>query len=1023
MKPDPAEPHRLKRLAFLVAATYVALFSGYMWLSHRAILTGVGGAEEVLPRGLGQLATFAAASGLALFLLTWGLNRAMWKAAQAGAARKAAEERLEALLAGGPQGLGGQRAGGGTRAERVQAAIYAISDAVSSTATLQELFRAIHAAVGELMPARNFYIALYDAAAGELDFPYFVDEVDPRPERKRLGKGITEYVLRTGKPLLASPTVAADLERAAEIELIGAPSVDWLGVPLKLGETTFGVLVVQSYTEGVRYGEEDKAILVFVSRQVAMAIARTRSQEAVRESEQRLRDIVEHSTNLFYSHTPDHVLTYVSPQARDFFDCDPEELFVRWTELATDNPINLVGLERTERAIATGLPEPPYELELVGKCGRTIWVEVREAPVVRDGRTIAIVGSLTDISERRYVEDALRTSETTNRAILEAIPDMVFRISADGVVLDYKARTSGLPLPAERLLGRSIEEVLPSDLARTSLANVAAALADRDVHVSEHELEVAGEKRFWEARIVATSATEVVVIVREITERRRAEEALRDSEERYRRLVELSPDGIAIHQDGLLVFCNETGARLLGYSSSAEAIGRPVLDFVHPASRELAGQRIRAALARGEAQHPIQEKFVRADGSPIDVEVASIPFVLAGRPAVQVVIRDISPRLRLEEHVRQVHKMEAIGRLAGGVAHDFNNLLQALLSTVEVLQVRGADPETLAGTVSELEAHVKRGAALTRQLLLFARRELARPERLDLNDVVVEAAKLLRRLVRENIRLSLVPAHGTLPLDADRGQLEQVLVNLVVNGSDAMPGGGDLMIRTGRLGDGEVWLEVADSGVGIPEEVRERIFEPFFTTKALEHGTGLGLAVVHGIVSQHGGRIEVTSALGQGSTFRVILPCAAGGPDRPALVRDGAGAVRCGHGERVLVVEDEDGARKALTEILEMLDFRVTAAASGEEAEALAGASQFDVLLTDFVLPGIDGGELARRLENRWPAIKVIVMSGYSEDDRMRRGVASGALRFLQKPFDVHTLARAIDAALEAGVGQVEAPV
>ncbi len=735
---------------------------------------------------------------------------------------------------------------------------------------------------------------MYDDGAGELSFPYFVDEIDPLPEPRPPGKGMTEYVLRHGEPLLASPAVAVDLERAGEVELIGAPSLDWLGVPLQAQGTTFGVLVVQSYTEGVRYGAEEKAILMFVSRQVAMAIARTRAQEALRASEQRLRDIVEHSTNLFYSHTPDQVLTYASPQSRHFFDCEPEELLVRWTTLATDNPVNREGLERTVRAIETGQPQPPYELELVGKAGRKVWVEVREAPVVRDGRTIAIVGSLTDISERKHVEDALR-----------------------------------------------------------------------------------------------------------------------ESEERYRRLVELSPDGIAIHQNGLLVFCNETGARLLGYTSAADAIGRPVLGFVHPSSRDLVRERIRTALARGEAQPPVQEKFVRADGSPIDVEVASIPFLLDGRPAMQVVIRDISPRLRLEEHVRHMQKMEAIGRLAGGVAHDFNNLLQALLSTVEVVRVRGSNPESLGGTVSELEAHVRRGAALTRQLLLFARRELVKPERLDLNEVVAEAAKLLRRLVRENIRLALAPAPGSLPLVADRGQLEQVLVNLVVNGSDAMPEGGDLVIRTGRLGEGEVWLEVGDTGVGIPDEVRERIFEPFFTTKASEHGTGLGLAVVHGIVTQHNGRLEVTSAVGSGSTFRVILPGAPLGPDEPPPARSGDDDATSGHGEAVLVVEDEDGARKALREILEILGFEVTVAASGEEAEEAAAGSAFDVLLTDLILPGIDGGELARRLARARPQMKVIVMSGYSEDETMRRGIRSGEVRFLQKPFDGHTLARAMRAALE----------
>jgi PAS domain S-box-containing protein len=777
----------------------------------------------------------------------------------------------------------------------VQAAIYAISEAASSAPSLGALFPAIHMAVGELLPAANFYIALYDADYDRLSFPYFVDEVDPAPEPKPLGRGVTEYVLRTGEPLLASPSVAADLERDGEIELIGAPSIDWLGVPLKLGDTTFGVLVVQSYTPGIRYGEDDKAILQFVSRQVAMAIERTRAQEALRASEQRLRDIIEHSTNMFYSHTPDHVLTYVSPQSRQFFDCEPEEALVRWTELATDNPVNRVGFERTEQAIATGVPQPPYELELVGMRGRRIWVEVREAPVVRDGGTVAIVGSLTDI-----------------------------------------------------------------------------------------------------------------------TERKRVEEALCESEDRYRRLVELSPDGIAIHRGGKVVFCNLAGARLLGYTLAEEVLDRPILDFVQPEMHELVATRVRAAMADGRSQPPAEERFVHADGSLVDVEVTSTPFSYAGAPAVLVVFRDIRPRRQLEERVRHMQKMEAIGRLAGGVAHDFNNLLQALLSTVEAVRTRGKEPDRLAETLREMETNIRRGAALTRQLLLFARRELARSERLDLNDVVAGATSLLRRLVREDIRLSLVPECADLPFDGDRGQIEQVLVNLVVNATDAMPDGGVLVICTGG-NPSEVWVEVTDTGVGVPAELHERIFEPFFTTKAPERGTGIGLAVVHGIITQHNGYVELTSAVGTGSTFRVVLPrVATAAPTAPAPLSEAGAPIRTGGG-RVLVVEDEDGARLALEEILRVLGFDVAVAASGEEGERLAAAAGFDVLLTDFVLPGIDGGELARRLVARSPSLQVIVMSGHAENERMRSGIMSGAVRFLQKPFDMDTLARALRAALDGG--------
>jgi len=991
------------RRALAAALTFAGALLACVWLGAAAP-----------PAGAALLGAAIATGGAAgAYLLVRRAERTGASATRASS-RAHSDFTLQALL--GRELAGTAGAHPGARAQRVQAAIYAISEAASSATSLDELFPAIHAAVGELMPARNFYIALYDTATGRLSFPYFVDEVDAPPPPKELGRGATEHVLRTGEPLLASPAVARELERRGEIELIGADSIDWLGVPLKVEDVTIGVLVVQSYTEGVRFGEEELAILRFVSRQVAMAIARTRAQEALRASEQKLRDIVEHSTNMFYSHTPDHVLTYVSPQSRQFFDCEPEELLIRWTGIATDNPVNRIGVERTQAAIDTGQPQPSYELELVGARGRTVWVEVREAPVVRDGRTVAIVGSLTDITERKRVEEALRASEGTNRAILEAIPDIVFRISGGGIFLDFKVtRVEDLALAPGRFLGRSLEEVLPPEVAHVSRQALAAALGDRRVHVFEYDLPMGGEPRSWECRMVASGASEVVAIIREITERRLAEQALRESEERYRRLVELSPDGIAIHRGGLVVFCNRTGARMLGYDQAEEMVGRRVLDFVDGAYHEVVRRRVDAALADQRSQPALEEKFVRADGERIDVEVTSTPFSYGGHPAVLVVFRDITPRRQLEERVRQMQKMEAIGRLAGGVAHDFNNLLQALLSTTEALQAHGADPGRLAGSVREMETNIRRGAALTRQLLLFARRELARPERLDVGDVVAGATTLLRRLVRENIRLALVPEAGDLPLDGDRGQLEQVLVNLVVNASDAMPEGGDLTIRTGRRG-AEVFVEVTDTGVGISPEVREKLFEPFFTTKPPERGTGLGLAVVHGIVTQHGGRVEVESEVGRGSTFRALLPLAdAPSPAAPAAAAPAPGGERRGRGERVLVVEDEESARRALAEILTLLGFEVAAAASGEEAERLAAGEVFDLLLTDFVLPGIDGGELARRLLARSPALRVVVMSGYAEDESMRHGVAAGTLRFLQKPFDVQALTRAIDAALADG--------
>jgi CheY-like chemotaxis protein len=313
-----------------------------------------------------------------------------------------------------------------------------------------------------------------------------------------------------------------------------------------------------------------------------------------------------------------------------------------------------------------------------------------------------------------------------------------------------------------------------------------------------------------------------------------------------------------------------------------------------------------------------------------------------------------------------------------------------------------------------MEQLIGHGASLTRQLLLFSRRETVKPERLNLNEQVREASKMLKRLVKDNITLRVELAPESLRVNADRGQLDQVLMNLVVNASDAMPDGGELTIRTGSTNDMRVWLSVEDTGIGIPEDIRERIFEPFFTTKGAGKGTGLGLSVVHGIVTRHGGRIEVASGVGLGTTFKVILP-AAGSGEFPAA-KEGpkeTAELPVGKGERILVVEDEELARQGLHDILVSFNYKVVSVGSGEAAGSLPADPPFDLLLTDLMLPGVAGPQLAIGLKERWPALKVILMSGYTEDETIRSGVGDGTLRFLQKPFDMATLAREVRAALD----------
>jgi len=501
----------------------------------------------------------------------------------------------------------------------------------------------------------------------------------------------------------------------------------------------------------------------------------------------------------------------------------------------------------------------------------------------------------------------------------------------------------------------------------------------------------------------------VAIIARDITEAKKVEE----ERARLAKAVESAAESIVITDtDWHIQYVNPAFERSSGYAA-AEVIGEKPRMLDSGQQPEHFFLDAEAVLARGEVWtgHFINR---RKDGAVYEEEATISPIRDAAGEIVNYVEvkRDVTKEMALAEQVREAQKMRAIGQLAGGVAHDFNNLLQALLGTVEVLRVRSGDPGALASAVAEIEADVKRGAALTRQLLLFARREVVKLERLDLNDVVHETHGLLRRLLRENIHFTLGLDSGPLHVDADRGQLQQVLSNLVLNASDAMPEGGDLELCTGQFGEREVWLEVRDTGCGIPEDVRPHIFEPFFTTKGEDKGIGLGLAVVHGIVSGHGGRIDVESRAGGGALFRMVLPYRGSGVFVPPRISAARMAPSHGQGERVLVVEDEMGAREGLREMLAMLDYQVTAVGAGEEALALAPTTPFDVLLTDLVLPGIHGNELAERMRARWPHLKVIVMSGYAPDVAVRQGVLMGTVRFLEKPFDMGALAREVRAAL-----------
>ena len=523
-------------------------------------------------------------------------------------------------------------------------------------------------------------------------------------------------------------------------------------------------------------------------------------------------------------------------------------------------------------------------------------------------------------------------------------------------------------------------------------------------------------------------AVTTLVLAALMSERKTAGQALTQSEAHYRLLFERNPSALWVYDVESLAFLavNEAAVRHYGYSRE-EFLGmtleniRPPEDI--PRLRDQSARSPEGFSDGGVWQHR------KKDGTIIDVEITRHTLSFAGRPAALVMAHDITRRKSLESQLLQAQKMEAVGRLAGGVAHDFNNLLTVILGSAGfLLQDLNADvPER--EDVHEIKKAAERAAALTRQLLAFSRQQVLVPHNIDLNTVIGAVEQMLRRLIGEDIAFRTVLAPGLGTVLADPGQVEQVVMNLAVNARDAMPRGGKLTIETANVDLDEaytqdhspvtagryVMLAVSDTGIGMDGHVRTHLFEPFFTTKEKGMGTGLGLATVYGIVKQSGGYIWVYSEPGRGTSFKIYLPRVevAADPDTPRSLP----LVSLLGSETVLVVEDEEPVRKVIRRTLETHGYVVLTASDGQEALTLAREhdGSIHLLLTDVVMPNMSGRELADRVASVRREAKVLYLSGYTDDAIVQHGVLEPGIAFLQKPFTSFALARKLREVLDAG--------
>ena len=641
------------------------------------------------------------------------------------------------------------------------------------------------------------------------------------------------------------------------------------------------------------------------------------------------------------------------------------------------------------------------------------WIGFASALARQFGQTIAVGQSLFRgaASEARY------------RTLMEHANDAILLVDNRGIIEANERAEVLLGRPRAAIVGHRYDEFVAATQLSPALLYGNTTTRTEDQLLSRPDgSTVAVDVSASPVRI--GEDTIVLLVLRDITERKRAEKRLQESEEQYRLLFDSNPHPMWVYDPDTLAFLAVNDAAIQLYGYTREEFLAMTLTDIRPRSevprllRRLAEDPVRGRSSDGTWQHRLKH------GSVIDVETSSNAITFRGRPARMVLATDVSEKRRLEGQLRQAQKMEAVGRLAGGVAHDFNNLLGVITGYGELVRKGLGAQHPEHRRVVEIQKAAERAANLTRQLLAFSRKQVLETKILDLNDVVTELGAMLHRLIGEDVHLATRVAPGLGRVRADRGQIEQVIVNLVVNARDAMPRGGDLIIETANVAFDEahsrqhadvrpgdyVMLAVTDTGSGMDAKTQSHIFEPFFTTKEEGKGTGLGLATVFGIVNQSGGHVSVDSELGKGSTLRVYLPRTdEDAPPERAAERSNV----TGH-ETILVVEDAEALRSMIREILEGAGYSVVEyAAPGAVLEAIDVLGEVDVLLTDVVLPRMSGPELAGLLRQARPHLEVLFMSGYTDQSAGHAAVLDPDRHFLQKPFTTADLLGKIRAVLD----------
>jgi PAS domain S-box-containing protein len=686
-----------------------------------------------------------------------------------------------------------------------------------------------------------------------------------------------------------------------------------------------------------------------------------------------------------------------------------------------------------ERLIADGLRSAAEALaqqigtgiELTGRRrnGSEFPIEIMLSPFESAEGTL-VTAAIRDISVRRDAEKHLAQMEERYRGLLEAAPDAMVVVNQGGeiVLLNLQAERR-FGYRRDELIGQKVKNIIPKGFAERLIADGTRSAAEALAQQIGCGIELLGQRKdgsefpieIMLSPLDGADGILVTAAIRDITERKRREYDLSC----LAAVVECSHDAIiSLTREGFVLTWNHGAERIFGYSVE-EAIGRSIL-FLSPPGKPDEGSALMERVERADTVEPFETVRVKKDGTLIHIALTLSPIRNSEGQVVGVssVARDVTESKNLEEMLRQAQKMEAVGQLAGGVAHDFNNLLGVIMGHTGLMLGRLSPDDANRKGIEEIEKAGERAARLTRQLLAFSRKQVLQPKVLDLNAVVAGIEKLLQRLIGEDIELRVVLDPLLGQVKADAGQVEQIIMNLVVNARDAMSVGGKLTIQTSNVEEDEeyavvhyaprpgprVMLSVMDSGCGMDPKTKARIFEPFFTTKEFGKGTGLGLSTVYGIVKQSGGSVSVSSELGVGTTFRVYLPRMDSLPET-ALPTEKAQKVE-GGSQTILIVEDETALLQVTQASLEAAGYVTLAAKSPAEAIRVSEnhPGPIHLMVTDVIMPGMNGAQLATHLSALRPEMKVLYVSGYTDNTIVRHGVLEPGLAFLQKPVSPRTL-------------------